>query len=93
MCIRDRVIVVGMGRADDSVQLSALDIFSSARTLRSSVYGSSDPDVDIPALAEEVLSGALSLDHLITDRIRMAEVPAAFARMSRGEGARSVVLL
>jgi S-(hydroxymethyl)glutathione dehydrogenase/alcohol dehydrogenase len=87
-----RVTVVGMGRADDLVQLSALDIFSSARTLRASVYGSSDPDVEIPALAADVLSGDLKLDHLITDRITVAEVPAAFDRMSRGEGARSVVL-
>jgi S-(hydroxymethyl)glutathione dehydrogenase / alcohol dehydrogenase len=82
-----------MGRADDMVELSALDIFSSARTLRSSVYGSADPDVDIPALAADVLSGALHLDHLITDRIGLAGVPDAFERMSRGEGARSVVLL
>src|SRR6185503_17057362 len=37
-----QVIVVGMGRADDMVELSALDIFSSARTLKASVYGSSD---------------------------------------------------
>jgi S-(hydroxymethyl)glutathione dehydrogenase/alcohol dehydrogenase len=87
-----QVIVVGMGRVDDSVELSALDIFSSARTLRSSVYGSSDPDVEIPALARSVLSGELALDHLITDRIRLAEVPAAFARMSRGQGARSVII-
>jgi S-(hydroxymethyl)glutathione dehydrogenase/alcohol dehydrogenase len=88
-----QVTVVGMGRADDMVQLSALDIFSSARTLRASVYGSADPDVEIPALAAEVLSGALSLDHLITDRIGLSDVPAAFDRMSRGEGARSVVRL
>jgi S-(hydroxymethyl)glutathione dehydrogenase/alcohol dehydrogenase len=87
-----RVTVVGMGRADDEVVLSALDIFSSARTLRSSVYGSSDPDVEIPALARDVLAGTLRLDHLITDRIGLGEVPAAFARMSRGEGVRSVVL-
>jgi S-(hydroxymethyl)glutathione dehydrogenase/alcohol dehydrogenase len=70
-----------------------LDIFSSARTLRSSVYGSSDPDVEVPLLARDVLSGALSLNHLITDRIGLADVPAAFDRMARGEGARSVVLL
>jgi S-(hydroxymethyl)glutathione dehydrogenase/alcohol dehydrogenase len=88
-----QVTVVGMGRADDMVELSALDIFSSARTLRSSVYGSSDPDVEIPALARDVLDGTLRLDHLITDRITLADVPAAFDRMSRGEGARSVVLL
>jgi S-(hydroxymethyl)glutathione dehydrogenase/alcohol dehydrogenase len=81
-----------MGRADDLVELSALDIFSSARTLRSSVYGSSDPDVEIPALARDVLAGALRLDHLITDRIALADVPAAFDRMSRGEGARSIVV-
>jgi S-(hydroxymethyl)glutathione dehydrogenase / alcohol dehydrogenase len=87
-----QVTVVGVGRHDDLVELSALDIFSSARTLRSSVYGSSDPDRDIPALAADVLNGALSLDHLITDRITLADVPAAFDRMTRGEGARSVVL-
>ena len=84
--------VVGMGGPEDMVELSALDIFSSARTLRASVYGSSDPDLEVPALAQDVLSGALKLDHLITDRIALGEVPAAFNRMSRGEGARSVVI-
>ena len=87
-----QVTVVGMGRADDLVELSALDIFSSARVLRSSLYGNADPDVEVPALARDVLAGRLSLSHLITDRISLAEVPAAFDRMSRGEGARSVVL-
>ncbi|MGK5679192.1 alcohol dehydrogenase catalytic domain-containing protein [Actinoplanes sp. URMC 104] len=88
-----KVTVVGMGSNDDQVQLSALDIFSSARTLRSSVYGSADPDIEIPLLADDVLSGRLSLDHLITDRITLADVPDAFDRMSRGEGARSLVTL
>jgi S-(hydroxymethyl)glutathione dehydrogenase/alcohol dehydrogenase len=88
-----QVIVVGMGGGDDVVGLSALEIFASARTLRSSVYGSSDPDVEVPALARAVLDGSLRLDHLVTDRIGLADVPAAFDRMSRGEGARSVVAL
>ncbi|MBM2622552.1 alcohol dehydrogenase catalytic domain-containing protein [Actinoplanes sp. LDG1-06] len=88
-----KVTVVGMGSNDDVVSLSALDIFSSARTLRSSVYGSADFDVEIPRLAEEVQAGRLKLDHLITDRIGLAEVPDAFDRMTRGEGARSVVAL
>nr|WP_296071927.1 alcohol dehydrogenase catalytic domain-containing protein [uncultured Actinoplanes sp.] len=88
-----QVTVVGMGANDDMVSLSALDIFSSARTLRSSVYGQADQDVEIPALAHDVLSGALNLDYLITDRIGLPEVPQAFDRMARGEGARSVVVL
>jgi S-(hydroxymethyl)glutathione dehydrogenase/alcohol dehydrogenase len=87
-----QVTVVGMGGADDLVELSALDIFSSARTLRASVYGSADPDLEVPALAQDVLSGVLKLDHLITDRITLSEVPAAFDRMTRGEGARSMVI-
>ncbi|MEV0897669.1 alcohol dehydrogenase catalytic domain-containing protein [Actinoplanes sp. NPDC049802] len=88
-----QVTVVGMGAADDMVQLAALDIFSSARTLKASVYGQADTDIEVPALARDVLDGKLNLDHLITDRITLAEVPAAFDRMSRGEGARSVALL
>lgn len=88
-----QVVVVGMGGGDDIVGLSALEIFASARTLRSSVYGSADPDVEVPLLARAVLDGSLRLDHLITDRIGLDGVPAAFERMSRGQGARSVVLL
>ena len=88
-----QVTVVGMGSNDDQVSLSALDIFSSARILRSSVYGSADFDVEVPRLADDVLSGRLSLDHLITDRITLADIPDAFDRMSRGEGARSVVTI
>jgi S-(hydroxymethyl)glutathione dehydrogenase/alcohol dehydrogenase len=87
-----QVIVVGMGAKDDLVSLGALDIFHSARVLRSSVYGSSDPDVEVPALAAAVLDGTLDLAPLITDRITLDSAAAAFDRMARGEGARSVVL-
>jgi S-(hydroxymethyl)glutathione dehydrogenase/alcohol dehydrogenase len=88
-----QVIVVGMGARDDNVSLSALEIFHSAKTLRSSVYGSSDPDVELAHLAEAALSGALNLGALITHRIALADAPAAFERMGRGEGGRSVVVL
>ncbi|BBH64711.1 alcohol dehydrogenase [Actinoplanes sp. OR16] len=88
-----QVTVVGMGAADDMVQLSALEIFSSARILRASVYGQADTDIEVPALAEEILTGKLALDFLVTDRIGLAGVPAAFDQMARGEGARSVVVL
>jgi S-(hydroxymethyl)glutathione dehydrogenase / alcohol dehydrogenase len=86
------VTIVGMGAKDDMVQLGALDIFHSAKVLRSSVYGGSDPDRDVPGLAAAVLDGALNLAPLITDRITLDDAPAAFDRMTRGEGGRSVVL-
>jgi S-(hydroxymethyl)glutathione dehydrogenase/alcohol dehydrogenase len=87
-----QVTVVGMGRRDDLVSLSALDIFHSAKVLRSSVYGAADPDHDVPALAASVLNGSLKLGLLVTDRIGLDDAPAAFERMARGEGGRSVVL-
>ena len=87
-----KVTVVGMGAKDDNVSLSALDIFSSARTLRSSVYGNADPDVEVPQLAAAVIEGTLDLKPLVTHRITLAEAPAAFERMTRGEGARSLVV-
>jgi S-(hydroxymethyl)glutathione dehydrogenase/alcohol dehydrogenase len=87
-----QVVVVGMGAKDDMLSLSALDIFSSARTLRSSVYGSADPDVEVPQLAASVVDGSLDLSPLVTHRITLAEAPAAFDRMARGEGARSLVV-
>jgi S-(hydroxymethyl)glutathione dehydrogenase/alcohol dehydrogenase len=86
------VTVVGMGALTDMVQLSALDVFHSARVLRSSYYGGSDPDRDVPGLAASVLDGTLNLAPLITDRIRLEDTPAAFERMTRGEGGRSVVI-
>ncbi|PWU46950.1 alcohol dehydrogenase [Micromonospora globispora] len=85
------VTVVGMGARDDMVSLAALDIFHSARTLRSSVYGSADPDREVPELARALSDGTLDLRPLVSGRIPLDEAPAAFDRLARGEGARWVV--
>ena len=87
-----QVTILGMGRRDDVLELGALDIFHWARTLRACRYGSADPDIEVPQLAEDVRRGDLDLAPLITHRIRLDEAPEALRRMERGEGARSVVL-
>jgi S-(hydroxymethyl)glutathione dehydrogenase/alcohol dehydrogenase len=86
------VTVLGMGRRDDMVELGALDIFHFGRTLRASRFGSSDPDVQVPQLADAVVNGSLTLAQLITHRIGLDGVVEAFERMERGEGARSVIV-
>jgi S-(hydroxymethyl)glutathione dehydrogenase/alcohol dehydrogenase len=86
-----QVTVVGIGAKDDLVSLGALDVFHSARILRSSVYGSSDPSVAVPQLAAAVLDGSLDVRPLITQVTGLDGAPAAFDRMVRGEGARSIV--
>ncbi|MCP3781885.1 zinc-binding dehydrogenase [Micromonospora sp. A3M-1-15] len=85
------VTVVGMGAKDDLLSLSALDIFHSARTLRSSVYGSSDPDREVPELAGALADGSLDLAPLVSGTVPLDEAPAALGRLARGEGARWVV--
>jgi S-(hydroxymethyl)glutathione dehydrogenase/alcohol dehydrogenase len=46
----------------------------------------------VPQLAASVVDGSLDLSPLVTHRITLAEAPAAFERMARGEGARSLVV-
>ncbi|HEY9524043.1 MAG TPA: Zn-dependent alcohol dehydrogenase [Thermopolyspora sp.] len=83
--------VVGVGGRDDTVTFNALELFHFNRTLTSSVYGSCDPDRDIPLLAEQIRLGRLDLDPLITHRIGLDGVGAAFERMAAGHGARSLI--
>ena len=86
-------VVVGVGRRSDAVHLSAMEIYHYARTLTSSVFGSSDPDRDIPVLAGFVRSGAIELEQLISHRTDLHGVSEAFERMRAGEGLRTIVEL
>lgn len=87
-----RIVTLGVGAKDDMVSFSGLEIYHFARTLSASVYGTSDPDVDVPWLARSVLDGSLDVDGLVSHRIGLDEVPEAFERMHAGEGARSLVV-
>lgn len=84
-------VALGVGRKDDPVPLSALEVFHFARTLIGCVYGSADPDVDFPFLVAEQLAGRLDLAALVTDRIGLDGVQGALDAMAAGQGARAVV--
>jgi S-(hydroxymethyl)glutathione dehydrogenase/alcohol dehydrogenase len=84
-------VIVGIGRADEQVALSPMQLFHFGRTITSSLYGSADADSAIPELAAAAMSGELPLATLITDRIGLSEVNDAFERMKNGEGARSMI--
>lgn len=84
-------VVLGVGSMQEIVSLRAMEVHHYARTLRGCVAGSSDPDRDIPVLAEFARSGQLDLEALISHRIALEETNAAFDRMRAGEGSRSVI--
>ena len=87
------VTVVGVGGRDSTVEFSALELYWFGRSLHGCVYGSSDPDTDVPRLLELADSGQLDLAALQTATTNLAGVNAAFDDMRHGHGVRTVVRL
>ncbi|MFF8953161.1 Zn-dependent alcohol dehydrogenase [Streptomyces sp. NPDC014940] len=87
-----RTTVVGIGGKDQEVTFNALEIFHWGRTLSGCVYGNSDPARDVPVLAEHVREGRLDLSVLVTERIALEGIPAAFENMLAGKGGRALVV-
>jgi S-(hydroxymethyl)glutathione dehydrogenase / alcohol dehydrogenase len=87
-----RTTVVGIGGRHEQVVFSALELFYSGRTLSGCVYGNCDPAKDLPVLAGHVRAGRLDLSAMVTDRIGLDGIPAAFAAMTEGRGGRALVV-
>ncbi|MGV9243474.1 Zn-dependent alcohol dehydrogenase [Streptomyces sp. NPDC003710] len=87
-----RTTVVGIGGKDQQVTFNALEIFHWGRTLSGCVYGNTNPAEDLPVLAEHVRSGRLDLGALVTERIALEGIPAAFDTMLAGRGGRALVV-
>ncbi|WP_370942192.1 Zn-dependent alcohol dehydrogenase [Amycolatopsis sp. cg5] len=86
-------VVVGIGSDTDQVEFEAVDLVWSGRSLRGCVYGSSNPDVDVPTLLGLAADGRLNLDALITAETDLHGIDDAFAAMRHGIGGRTVVRL
>lgn len=84
-------VMVGMPSLGDSIKVSAAALFQQ-KTLTGSTYGSALPKRDIPRFVELYKRGELRLEPMITDRISLEQVNDAFAAMSRGQGARAVIV-
>ncbi|MFE9554734.1 Zn-dependent alcohol dehydrogenase [Streptomyces sp. NPDC006703] len=87
-----RTSVVGIGGKDQQVSFNALEIFHWGRTLAGCVYGNSDPAADLPVLAEHIRSGRLDLGSMVSERIGLDGIPAAFDNMIAGKGGRALVV-
>jgi len=86
-----KVTLVGAAGIAAEVTFPALSLMTDGKTIQGSVYGASDPARDIPVLAALAQGGRLDLEALVTRRIGIDDVEAAFTDMTAGHGARSVV--
>lgn len=86
-----KAVIVGVGRIEQMVQFSAFELFFGDKTLRGSLYGSSNVRTFMPELLALWKAGKLDLESMITRRIKLAEVNDAFRAMQAGEVIRSVI--
>jgi S-(hydroxymethyl)glutathione dehydrogenase/alcohol dehydrogenase len=84
--------IVGLGSKTDTLTFNALELGHFARTLRGSMCGNSEPTTAIPLLLDHVRAGRIDLRALVTRRIALSQVEEAFADMSAGRGARSLIV-
>ena len=85
-------VLVGLTPQGVDVSFDAYTLVDRGLSLVGSNYGSSDPVVDFPRIAELYLDGTLPLDLLVSHRIALDEVEDALDALRTGERARSVVV-
>jgi S-(hydroxymethyl)mycothiol dehydrogenase len=86
------VVLVGVPTPDMRLEMPLLDFFGRGGALKSSWYGDCLPSRDFPMLVDLHLQGRLPLEKFVSETIGIGQVEEAFAKMSRGEVLRSVVM-
>ena len=84
-------VLVGMTPFGARASFEPFPFVDGGRRILGSNYGSANPAIDFARYAELHLAGRLPAERLVTERITLDGIEAAFAAMRRGEGVRSVV--
>ncbi|AYH43541.1 Zn-dependent alcohol dehydrogenase [Azoarcus sp. DN11] len=85
-------VAVGMPKADATVSIPIVPLFIQEKRLVGSFYGSAQVREHFPLLVQLAERGRLDLASMISKRIGLEDVNAAFDAMKAGEVVRSVVL-
>ena len=86
------VVVIGLTPATvESLPISPLQLVLSQKTLMGTLYGASNPQVEIPRVLAMYAHGLLKLDELISQRYRLDQVNEGYADMLAGKNIRGVV--
>ncbi len=85
-------VLVGMTPQGERATFDVYRFVDGGRRILGSNYGSSVAARDFPRYATHFLEGRLPIDRLVDRRIGLDDVEAAFDRLRRGEGLRSVIV-
>jgi len=87
-----KVIVVGVPPIGQMVEIPGQMISLEEKSIVGSLYGSANMKRDMPRLIDLYQRKKLKLDELVSKRIKLDDVNAAFADMEKGAVARSVIV-
>jgi len=87
-----KAVIVGVPGFGQDISVPGMMFPLEEKSLVGSLYGSANMRRDMPKLIDLYMQKKLKLDELISRRIKLEDVNAAFEAMEKGEVARSVIV-
>jgi len=86
------LVAVGLSRTDATVAVPINELVQRQKRVVGSLYGSSNPRIDLPRIFRLYASGKLPLERLVGARRPLTEVNEAFADLRQGGVGRTVLV-
>lgn len=86
-------VTAGLSNPQHLFSIPHVGIVAEERTIKGSYLGSCDPARDIPRYIEMYRAGRLAVDQLLSERIALDDINAAFDRLADGKTVRQIVRL
>jgi Zn-dependent alcohol dehydrogenase len=93
-CLRPEgtLVAIGLSRADATFPVPINELVQRQKRIVGSLYGSSNPRIDLPRIFALYRAGRLPLDELIGARRPLAEVNQAYADLRKGGIGRTILV-
>ncbi|MFD1716257.1 zinc-binding dehydrogenase [Georgenia deserti] len=89
---RGTVIAVGLGAGGQTFEVPINELVQRQKRVVGSLYGSSIPALDLPAIFDLYRSGRLPLDELVGERFALEDISDAFGALASGAVGRSIIV-
>jgi Zn-dependent alcohol dehydrogenase len=86
------VVAVGLGAADTEFSVPLNQLVQRQKRVVGSLYGSSNPLIDLPRVFELYLAGRLPLDRLLGERLPLTAVAEAYEHLVSGAVGRGILV-
>src|SRR5262249_33481432 len=86
-------VAAGLSNPQHLFSIPHVSIVAEERTIKGSYLGSCDPARDIPRYVRMYREGRLPVDRLLSERIQLEDINAAFDRLADGRTVRQIVRL